>query len=179
MIIKKLIFIILILGQVGFISLAHGEVDDSFMSTVTLKNVTILGIGIILALIYGGGMWAKLTDKIAYEELILLIAMGFTGFIHIAASRNGEFLLLANGVGFLLFVTLYGNKKIIPINLHIPLSIMIIMYTLVTITGYFMTHDHYDIIAISTKISEVGIILLLLINSYQSYQTRNRIIETA
>lgn len=167
---KKLFLVIVVLSYTSLIVFAHGDVNDSFMTTITRSNVLIIGIAAGLSLVYSGIIWTTLAERSSRLFFVTAFVIAFAGFIHLAAGRSGDWILLANGLGYLVFVVMRGHKLIRLTKWNMMLSIVIIIYTIITFIGYFLTHDHYDIIAVSSKTAEVVLIGLLLFEIFQSYR---------
>lgn len=85
-----------------------------------------------------------------------------TGVIHLLIGLTGEWLLLANGVGFMGLLGLIYLPFTFLRRWRTVLVAGMIVYTLVTIAGYFVTHDHVDNLGLATKAVEVLLIVGLL-----------------
>lgn len=171
--VKRLLWIFIVLCYVSLIVFAHDDTTDSIMSTFTNTNILIVLIAASLSVIYSGAIWATLAEKASRFFFVIAWLIAFAGFIHLAAGRSGDWLLLANGIGYLVFVILRGHKAIRTTKWNSLLSIIIVIYTLITFVGYFLTHDHYDIVAISTKASEIILMLLLVFELFRTYQLQS------
>lgn len=97
--------------------------------------------------------------------LIGLALIGATGVIHIMVGVNwGVALLLLNGIGFLGLGVVWAMPNEIISNQQRIIVIVLAIYTLITILGYFFTHDHYDFVAILTKVIEALLLIILAIS---------------
>lgn len=85
-----------------------------------------------------------------------------TGFIHLAVGRTGDLLLLANGAGFCTIAILRGLPAIRLSTFNKMVTAGLLVYTIITFIGYFLTHNSYDIYGITTKFIEVTLIVIVL-----------------
>lgn len=94
--------------------------------------------------------------------LIGLALIGMTGVIHLMIGVGwGNILLVLNGLGYLILGIMWALPVQSVSYQKRLFNIVLIVYTLITIAGYFLTHDHYDFIAILTKVVEVLLLIAL------------------
>jgi len=164
LIIKRMTIIFLILSlsltMVAAQDDEHSTNDEDMMSESALSNTAILGISLGLGLITSGAAWliARKRLHILYYAINTLLII--TAFIHILYTWTEDLLLLANGIGYLGLAILY----LIPITAKQPykriLNGVTIIYTLITIIGYFVLHasGHLDLIGLFTKAVEIALL---------------------
>lgn len=128
-------------------------------------------VGLLGAVILSGGVNVSQRDKVSLIEYMGLALIGITGLVHLVGGIGwSSTLLILNGFGFLAlgiawvipFSFIPAQKKLIPL--------ILIVYTLITIVGYFATHTVYDVLGIVTKVVEV---LLLIVLGISLFQQRN------
>jgi hypothetical protein len=97
-----------------------------------------------------------------------LLDYGIVGLIsaaavlHLLVGLTGDLLLLANGLGFLGLMGLLYLPLALLKRFHNLLVGVTILYTLVTIVGYFITHSQVDNLGLASKGIEIMLILSLL-----------------
>ena len=171
---KKAMIVALIMTFFVSVTYAHGEgSNDGLLSTFTRTNAIILIIAAISALVYGGVIWSTLGQRSSLISLGISFLIAFAGFVHLAAGRTGDLLLIANGFGFLVFVVVLEHKAIRLSKWINIAQVILITYTSITFVGYFIVHDHLDIIGVSTKITEALLIVALLVRLVQMRMSDN------
>ncbi len=175
---KKIGVLLIVLSSLLFAVpvLSHGDDPEEETSAEVLddhasgtSNISFIIGGILGAVLLAAGGAFLFSPRPGMMTLIGLALAGATGVIHLmVGSVWGDTLLLLNGIGFLGLGILWAiPKQFIPIQKRI-VSIVLAMYTLVTILGYFLTHDHYDFVAILTKVIEVPLLVILAVSAFQS-----------
>lgn len=180
---KRLIIIILLLS-LSFVVINAQEGDHDGMdmdnmdmeeesSEAFLSNTAILAISVGLGIVTSGAIWVIAKDRMTilhYGINALLVA---TGVIHVLYTLLEDPLLFLNGVGYLGLAILY----LLPISTKQPykqiLNIVTIIYTLITIVGYFVIHlgGHFDLLGLITK--AVEILLVVLVVAYMFRKEKN------
>lgn len=115
-----------------------------------------LGIGMT------GAMWLMTGRNLPTTILLASFLTVFTGAIHLAFGIRGDFLLLANGIGFMGFAVIRSIDAIRLSKLNKPTILALMGYTIVTFLGYFLTHDHFDTIGLVSKLTEAILFVVLL-----------------
>ena len=155
------------------VSDSHSDEEDEHASegdghgSDTSNAIFIIG-GIIGAALLATGAAFLFTPRPGYMILTGLALIGATGVIHLMVGAIwGDILLLLNGLGyFVLGVAWAMPNQFIPNQKRIS-AIILTIYTLITILGYFLTHDHYDFVAIITKAIEIPLLAILAMSAYQ------------
>ncbi|MFK7801654.1 MAG: hypothetical protein AB8G95_08490 [Anaerolineae bacterium] len=147
----------------------HGHTDGEDNHGDGSGNTGFVIGGIIGAVLLAAGAAFMFSPRPSMLVLIGLALIGATGVIHLMVGANwGDTLLLLNGIGFLgLGVVWAIPNQMIPNQKRI-VAIVLAVYTLITILGYFLTHDHYDFVAILTKVIEVPLLIILAISVFSS-----------
>lgn len=145
----------------------HSDSEDEHTSGTS--NTSFVIGGLIGATLLAAGAAFIFSPRPGSMTLIGLALIGATGAIHImVGSMWGDTLLLLNGIGFLGLGVLWAMPNQFIPNQKRILAIVLALYTLVTILGYFLTHDHYDFVAILTKVIEVPLLIILAAAALQS-----------
>jgi len=147
---------------------AHGTEDHSSQSiidiirNISLRQVAILGGGVAFSAIFTGVL-RFLTKSYMSPLFILMTTLTvFAGFIHLVAGIGGDYLLIANGIGFIGFAIIRSLTVVQQSKFNKLITLALLMYTAITFAGYFLTHEYYDIIGISSKLTEVILFVILL-----------------
>lgn len=142
---------------------AHNEdaTADGHGGGSSLNVIATIG-GVIGAVVLAGGAMMFLKQSPSLLTIAGLALIGFTGLLHaIAGAEWVDILLVLNGVGYVAL----GIAWVIPLQVVNRQSQIIagalIVYTLVTIVGYFTTHDHYDYLGIISKAVEFALLLII------------------
>ena len=123
--------------------------------------------GIVGALLLVAGAAFLFSPRPNIIILIGLALIGATGVVHLMVGAAwGDTLLLLNGIGYLVLGILWAMPNQMIPNQKRILAIILAVYTLITIVGYFVTHDHYDFVALFTKVIEVPLLIILVISVY-------------
>ena len=139
-------------------------VDDKATSTtqnVDSRFVTI-AVSTLVSLVVVGITWFVLKDTLPSLALVIGVFIVYSAAIHLATGMNGELILIANGLGYLAFYVLRAIPAVRQSRFFNWLDWSIVAYTVVTIGGYFLLHDHIELVGMSTKLAEVWIIALLV-----------------
>lgn len=127
--------------------------------------IWIVAVGVVLALAATGGAYTYFRDSHTWLDYAVALAMAMTGFIHVTIGLLGDDLLFLNGAGFVILAgirfipQLQGRRMVM-----IVLNIGIMIYTGITIYGYFATHTVFDTLGIITKIVEFLLLALLMMH---------------
>lgn len=149
---------------------AHGDEEHSadedtiqfLQLSVSSNQLILIGIAVVAASAITGTLWFMTGRQMPVTLISATLLTVFTGLIHLAVGRTGDWLLLANGAGYcaialfrsLPFVREWQFKKFVTLGL--------IAYTMITFVGYFLVHGQYDIVGVSSKIVEVVLVIVLL-----------------
>lgn len=117
-----------------------------------------IAVSTLVSLVVIGTTWLVLKDTLPSLALVIGAFIVYSAAIHLATGMNGELILIANGLGYLAFYVL----RAIPAVRRSQYFWGIVAYTVVTIGGYFLLHDHIELLGVSTKVAEVLIIALLI-----------------
>lgn len=183
---KKLILVLIILFSLSFAVPAladgepgeedgHAEVSDDHAEDEDghddggegSGNTRYVIGGIVGALLLVAGAAFLFSPRPNIIILIGLALIGATGVVHLMVGAAwGDTLLLLNGIGYLVLGILWAMPNQMIPNQKRILAIILAVYTLITIVGYFVTHDHYDFVALFTKVIEVPLLIILVISVY-------------
>lgn len=131
-------------------------------------NIQFVVGGIIGALLLAGGVAFLFSPRPSMMILVGLALIGATGVIHLMVGGNwGDTILLLNGIGFLVLGAVWGMPNELFSNQKRITAGILVIYTLITIVGYFATHDHYDFVAILTKVIEVPLLIILGLSAFR------------
>lgn len=146
------------------------NVDNIEVSAVSSLFTFDLGSRTLIILLISGGLAVGMTGAvwlISERNLPVSILLAsfltvFTGAIHLAFGLRGDFLLLANGIGFLGFAVIRSIDVIRLSQFNKSIILALMGYTIVTFLGYFLTHDHFDTIGLVSKLTEAILFIVLL-----------------
>lgn len=161
-----IIFVILLLFTVSVY--AHGDEDHSSQSVIDIiRNIStnqliVLGAGIVIACIFAGTIWFLAGKQMPAMLVLATVLTMYTGIIHLVVGRTGDWLLIANGAGFCAIAILRSLPVIRLSTFHKMVTAGLLVYTIITFVGYFLTHNSYDIYGIATKFIEVTLMVILL-----------------
>ncbi len=151
-----------ILTNTADISNSDVVASSNFSLDFGSRTLIILLISGVLAVGVTGLIWSITGRNLSNSIIIASFLTIFTGGIHLAFGIRGDWLLLANGVGFLGFGVI-RTLNVIRISKFNKLIIVALMgYTVVTFFGYFLTHDHFDTIGLASKLTETILLVILL-----------------
>ena len=135
----------------------------TFVLTSTLRIV--LSLAATAGVLYF--MWASLRTRLNGVQYSVIGLTLFTATVHMLSGAS-EYLLYLNGVGYLVLLTLLYFAPLGPLELYRRwLYPGLAVYTVITITGYFLAHpwgmpgDSLDTLGIVTKLAEVALLGLL------------------
>ena len=124
-----------------------------------LNPVATIGGIIAAAALVAGAMMFTTPSMLTLAGLALI---GFTGALHfIAGGAWFDILLVLNGIGFIVLAAAWVWPTELISNQRNVVAGVLIVYTLITIIGYFATHDHYDYLGVISKVVEVGLLVVL------------------
>lgn len=147
---------------------AHGDEDHSSQSIIDIiRNIStnqliVLGAGIVIACIFVGIIWFLAGKQMPAMLVLATVLTVYTGIIHLVVGGTGDWLLVANGAGFCAIAILRGLPIIRLSTFNKIVTAGLLVYTIITFIGYFLTHNSYDIYGIVTKLIEVMLIAILL-----------------
>lgn len=163
---QMIIFAILLLFTVSVY--AHGDEDHSSQSIIDIiRNIStnqliVLGTGIVAACIFAGIIWFLAGKQMPAMLILATVLTVYTGIIHLVVGRTGDWLLVANGAGFCAIAVLRGLPIIRLSTFNKKVTAGLLVYTIITFIGYFLTHTSYDIYGIAAKLTEVILFVILL-----------------
>lgn len=117
----------------------------------------VMSTSVVVGYILGDRPTRDILVSLTIAECLVL-----TGFIHLAVGIPADWLLIANGVGYFVLLGLRFVEPIRNSRWMIVLNVGIIIYTSITIVGYFYTHGHVDSIGLVSKAVEGVLILAVL-----------------
>ncbi len=138
------------------------EPDSLSLFDVTQSQFTLMIVGVVFSVSFGGILWAMVGRQMSLLLVIGTILAAYTGFIHFESGLAGDYLLLANAIGYLFIAILRTPVAIQTSKLNNAITIGFIVYTIITFLGYFLLHSHVEIIGLSSKVAEVILIVILL-----------------
>lgn len=120
--------------------------------------------GLACALLITAVIAQSATPRPGRLQLAGLALIGITGGLHLIGGLIWEeWLLVFNGLGFVGL----GLAWVLPFSFiprqHQLISSILIVYTLVTIAGYFVTHTRYDLLGILSKGVELALLLVVVV----------------
>ncbi len=175
----KALLCVLLLSLSLTIVFAHGEDEEtgaadaaSVVTTTTQTNSPFWSVFASLGLsaVATGGSWTIARQQLTNVQLVIIALMVSTGIIHLILGLQGDILLLFNSIGYLGLVglrflpLLRGSKPLLLVNGAI------IIYTFVTIIGYFVVHGTVETVGLITKVIEVLLILAVAFDTTQLVQ---------
>lgn len=147
----------------------HSQVENA-EDEAALSNTAIMVISLGLGVVSAGISWLVAKDRLGILQYGIIILLVTTGFIHVLYTLLSDLLLFANGVGYLGLAILY----LLPMATEQPykrlLNGITIIYTLITIIGYFVVHleGHFDLIGIATKAVELALVGAVALYMFRS-----------
>lgn len=144
------------------------DLSSLFTFNLGSRTLIILLLSGVLAVGMTGVMWGIIGRNLPNSIIIASILTLFTGAIHLAFGIRGDWLLLANGIGFLGFsvIRILDVVRLSKVNELIILAL--IGYTIATFVGYFLTHNHFDTIGLTSKITEAILFVVLVRDLFTS-----------
>ena len=153
---------------------SHAD-DGHHNQSFTWASLIPLFTGIGVATIASGTSWGLFMKELTETKLAVISLTIITGILHLMLGLAGDRLLLLNGIGYLGLLALLYLPIGITDRLKNVIRVALIGYTLVTIAGYFWLHSpaQYDALAISSKIVEAALIVVL---AFRIAQVQNEIV---
>ena len=182
---KRPVFLLLLMVSLLFTVpvLAHGDDPDEEESTAEvaddhgeedahdegLSNVSVVIGGIAGAALLAIGAAYLFSPRPDLISLIGLALIGGTGIIHLMVGLTwSDMLLILNAIGYIgLGIVWVMPKQFFP-NQRRILAAVLALYTLATIFGYFLTHDHFDFVGLMAKVIEFPLFLILAYDAFRS-----------
>lgn len=147
------------------LAFASAAAEDNSWLAANMRLWQILFLSLAAA---GGMITAVHFHTSARPDRLQTTAIGLialTGMIHFYLGIRGDWLLLANGLGFFaLLCALYF--PIAPLAaVRRPLLGVLLLYTLVTFVGYFVSHTPaaYDAVGLASKGLELALMAVLAV----------------
>lgn len=133
--------------------------DPGFFSVATLAP--LVG-GLVGGVLLAGAAMTMIRPQPSRLILLALFGIGFAGILHLAVALIwGDNLLLLNGAGFIVLGIAWGwFNNLIPGGQKTILAVLA-AYTLVTFVGYFVTHDHFDVVGLASKAAEAFLLIVI------------------
>lgn len=130
-----------------------------------LSGSMMISIGSILFSIFiATVIYREPSVQLALSDYIVMILTTVTAFIHLALGIAGDWLLLLNGLGYTFFiVALFAPYQPLQ-NYRWQLQALLLVYTGVTLIGYFLLHpaEMHSLFDLATKAVELILILVLV-----------------
>ncbi len=153
----------------------------SFTLTTTLRILLSLAATAAVLYFMGTKLRARL-NKVQYGLIGLTM---LTATIHMLSGAT-EYLLYLNGVGYLVLLTWLYFAPLGPLEPYRPwLYAILAIYTMITIISYFVIHpwamhaDSLDRLGMFTKIVEIGLLGLLVVDYGRGGQPVAPVIESS
>lgn len=164
-----IIFLILTLS-LALVSAQDDEThttDEDTSSQSSLSNTAIIAISLGLGLVTSGAGWFMARERLNILYYAINTLLVLTAFIHILYTWTEDLLLFANGFGYLGLAVLYLLPQTTKQPYKRILNSTTIVYTAITIIGYFVAHigGHFDLVGLFTKVVEgalIGAIILYM-----------------
>lgn len=155
--------------------LAFSQENEFFnLSTfnLTRSQLTLLVAGAVFSIAFGGILWSVVGRQMSIVLVLSTILTAYTAFIHFEAGLAGDYLLLANAVGYL-FLAIVRAPVFVQTSVYSKaLTLVFILYTVVTFIGYFLLHSHVEVIGLSSKVAEAVLIIVSLRQIFTSNETK-------
>ena len=139
------------------------EVDDHNEGATASFALLPLVLGVVAGGAVSGGAYASDKKRLSGLQLGVVGLTVATGVLHLVLGVGGEMLMLLNGLGYLALAAAMFLPLGLPDRLTRLLPIILGVYTLVTIVGYFALHTpaQYSTLGLGNKVMEVTLIVLL------------------
>ena len=132
------------------------------------QSLIYVVIAVVAAGMATGGAYAKFRDSYPVMEYAIVATIAITAFIHLFVGLEGDLLLILNGLGY---IALASVRFLPQLQQKMPLNILngaTIIYTIITIIGYFVVHGGVETVGLITKAIELALIALIFVNIRQS-----------
>lgn len=141
------------------------EVDDHNEEVTTASSFALLPLllGVVAGGGASGGAYASGKKQLSGLQLGVVGLTVATGVSHVVMGLGGEMLMLLNGLGYLALAAAIFLPFGLPDGLQRLLPIILAVYTLVTIAGYFVLHTpaQYSTLGLGSKAIEIVLVVLL------------------
>ena len=121
----------------------------------------ILGMG--AAVVVSGGAYATDKKRFSNVQLATLGLTVVTGVLHLVMGFSGDTLLLVNGLGYLALSLAFFLPGSLFNSAQLPLLVVLAVYTLITIVGYFVLHSSAQFTAFALLTKAVEVVLLVCV----------------
>ena len=152
---------------------AHGEDGNAgIIEEVLGSNITLFIGASLLTLITVSIIILLRQATMTRWQIGIAGFTALSGFVHLGLGVRGDFLLLLNGLGFLVLLTiLFLPIRLLQEKQQIILWLLL-GYTVVTFMGYFLTHPigGYDKLGLITKVVELGLMACLTMRIWELSQ---------
>jgi len=138
------------------------EIIDLSIFDLTQSQLTLMIAGSVFSIAFGGILWAMVGRQMSIMLILGTVLTAYTGFIHFESGLAGDYLLLANGIGYLFIAMLRTPASIQTSKFNNVITLGFIVYTTITFLGYFLLHSHVEVIGLSSKVAEALLIIILL-----------------
>lgn len=135
--------------------------EISSESTIDPRLLTIM-MSLVLSLIAVGTIWLIIQGQLPWIAFGIGILISYTAFTHLAVGISGELLLIANGLGYLVWMVVRMIPRIRASRLFNWIDSAIIVYTIITFVGYFTLHGHIELVGVTSKVAEALLIVFLV-----------------
>lgn len=151
----------------------HGVVENPSAATSNptsiMNGLMPLWLGLVAGVVVTGIIGAGTKPRPSNLLLFGLALTAVTGGLHLIGGLIwSDLLLILNGIGYFAL----GLAWVLPLdfipNRKLLVPIALIVYTVITIVGYFVTHDHFDALGIISKVIEVILLVVLGISLVQN-----------
>ncbi|MGB1249089.1 MAG: hypothetical protein ACPG8W_00535 [Candidatus Promineifilaceae bacterium] len=142
----------------------HAEEDDEHNEGAAASFALLpLVLGISAGGAVSGGTYASDKKRMTSLQLGVAGLTVATGVQHLLIGFNGDTLLLLNGLGYLALAAAMLLPLGLPDGVQRLLPIILGVYTLATIIGYFALHTpaQYSTLGLANKAMEVALIILV------------------
>lgn len=151
----------------------HANDDGHHGGPFTWASLTPLFAGLGVAAVVSGASAALIRPSLRSSDLVVVALSVVTGVLHLVIGLSGYQLLLLNGLGFLALVAALYQPFFQTSLLKTTLRIVLLLYTLVTIAGYFFLHSltQIDALGVASKLVELALVLVLAVQLGQGQES--------
>lgn len=119
--------------------------------------ITIIG-SLVLSIVIASTTWFITQGKLPNIAFGIGMLISYTALIHIGFGLSGDLLLIANGIGYLIWYVLRSIPQIRMSRFFNWLDVIFVGYTFITFVGYFALHDHIEFVGMTSKVTEILLI---------------------